>query len=295
MIVTAPLDDVVARYVSVSPALSSDAFTVAVIAPVSVFGELHTTLEMTGAEFAAVALAVLAVRAAAGPVDTETAGATAVFDTPNSRRAAARTIQDTGDSIGAPVPEPSSGDGTEATAAGIGTMAAGAVDTGAAITRAAVRTLVAVCDAAVRRCVAAAAGNLTRAEVSSTGNAAGFAFRWGAGCDGVAVETESLPRFADTAVVGRSTDRFARVPSGRRVVSEWTAESALAWESDVSAGEAQANPAPPETTAAPIPSATARPPTRPTWADARITLNLPTGLQSYACRNKMGKQYLRKA
>jgi hypothetical protein len=147
------LDDVVARYVSVSPALASDAFTVAVIAPVSVSGSLHTTLEMTGATFEAVALAVLAVRAAAGPVDTGTAGATAVFDTPNSRRAAARTIQDTGDSTGTPVPEPSNGDGTEATAVGIGTMAgaAGATATGVAMTWAAVETRVAVCDATALR------------------------------------------------------------------------------------------------------------------------------------------------
>jgi len=107
------------------------------------------------------------------------------------------------------------------------------------------------------------------------------------------LEPESLTRFDDAA--GRAVGRSPRVRDAGLGASEWTAESVLAGESNVSAGEAQADPAPPVTTAAPIPSATARPPTRPTWADARITLILPTALQSSACRKKIGREYLRKA
>jgi len=90
------------------------------------------------------------------------------------------------------------------------------------------------------------------------------------------------PRRAPVSVSGR----FHRV----RVVGP--AESARADEaasvpvSEGSAGVAQACPAPPETIAAPIPSATARPPTRPTWADARFTLNLPTALRTSARQRK---------
>ena len=161
------------------------------------------------------------------------------------------------------------------------------------MTCAAVETLVTVCEAPIPGSAAIAAGNLTRADwgaaVSSVGNDADLAFRWGTGCDGVAVESAPLPRLAAAAGARWATARFGRVRSGRLGASEWTAESALTGESDVSAGAAQANPAPPVTTAAPIPSATARPPTRPTWADARITLILPTALQTPACRKKLGR------
>ena len=132
--------------------LASVARTVPVTAPVLAFGALNATLEMTGVAFAATNLAAAALGAAGCPVDTGIAGATAILDAPSSRRTAAKTIQDTGDCAGMPEPEPSSGDGTDVSAAGIGTMAAGAADTGAAITRAAERTLVAVCDAAAAGC-----------------------------------------------------------------------------------------------------------------------------------------------
>ena len=135
-----------------SPTLASVARTVPVTAPVSVFAGLNATLAITGAEFAATNLAAAALGVAGCPVDTGIAGATAIFDAPSSRRTAARTIQDIGDCAGMPVPEPSSGDGNDAAAAGAATMAAGAADTGAAMTRAAERALVAVCDATLAGC-----------------------------------------------------------------------------------------------------------------------------------------------
>ena len=125
VIVTAPLVDVVALYVSVSPKLASVARTVPVTAPVMAFGSLTGTLEMTGAEFEATNFTV-AVGKASWLVETETAGATAVFDAAVWRRATARTAQDSGDSVGTPVPEPSNGDGTAVNAAGTGTIAGAA-------------------------------------------------------------------------------------------------------------------------------------------------------------------------
>ena len=105
-------------------------------------------------------------------------------------------------------------------------------------------------------------------------------FEWDCWPDG----PESRPVPVGATGAARSTARDPRVRGDAGDASAWATESAAVWESVVSAGAAQADPAPPATTAAPIPSATARPPTRPTWADARITLNLPTAPQGLCLR-----------
>jgi len=91
------------------------------------------------------------------------------------------------------------------------------------------------------------------------------------------VDPES-PRRAPVSAAGR----LQRVRVVGPAESARADEAASVPASEGSAGFAQADPAPPVTTAAPIPSATARPPTRPTWADARFTLNLPTALRTSA-------------
>ncbi len=112
-----------------------------------------------------------------------------------------------------------------------------------------------------------------------------------------AADDGAFPGKAGAEVRGVDAGATRRAPvsaAGRlqRVRVVGPAESARAGEaasvpvSEGSAGVAQADPAPPVTTAAPIPSATARPPTRPTWADARFTLNLPTALRTSAQQRK---------
>ncbi len=90
------------------------------------------------------------------------------------------------------------------------------------------------------------------------------------------------PRRAPVSAAGR----LKRVRVVGPAESARADEAASVPASEGSAGFAQADPAPPETTAAPIPSATARPPTRPTWADARFTLNLPTAQRTSARQRK---------
>ncbi len=114
-----------------------------------------------------------------------------------------------------------------------------------------------------------------------------------------AADDGAFPGKAGAEVRGVDAGATRRAPvsaAGRlhrvRVRAVGPTESARADEaasvpvSEGSAGVAQADPAPPVTTAAPIPSATARPPTRPTWADARFTLNLPTALRTSAQQRK---------
>lgn len=259
------------------------AVTVPVIAPVLAFGALSDTLAMTGEEFVT---AAVAAGAASWTVDTVTEGATTVLGASGSRRAAARTIHDTGDSTGTPVPEPSNGEGTEPTeaVAGAATMtgaaAAGATETGAVMTSEATDAPVAGSAGAAAATLAARSiredrsGETLRNAESDTATA-GPEFGRGLELACCCLCCAPPPRPNDAVDATRPAGRPARFLDAEAGASDWAAESAVTGESDVSAGVAQANPAPPETTAAPIPSATARPPTRPTWADARITLNSP--------------------
>jgi hypothetical protein len=262
-------------------------------------------LEITGGLFATTAAAATDATGSA-VVAINAAGATAL-GSPLWRRATAATIHDTGDSIGAPGPDPNNGDSTESTfaVAGACTMTGaatvGATDSGATVwaatgrscfvaARATGRTAgaaarITACTRAVRGVELALGSAVTRSGIA-TAAADGGVFLGGVSsgrADAVVrgVDPEP-PRRAPVSVAGR----LHRV----RVVGP--AESARADEatsvpvSEGSAGVAQADPAPPVTTAAPIPSATARPPTRPTWADARFTLNLPTALRTSARQRK---------
>ena len=275
------------------------------IAPVVALGAPNGTSRITGGLFATTAAAATDATGSA-VVAINAAGATAL-GSPLWRRATAATIHDTGDSIGALGPDPNNGDSTESTfaVAGACTMT-GAATVGATNTGATDWLATGLCCSvatAAMGCTAAVTARVT----ACTRGTRGVELTLGSAVtrSGIATEAaddEVFPagvRSGRAGAVVRGVDPGSprRAPvsaAGRlqRVRVVGPAESARAGEaasvpaSEGSAGVAQADPAPPETIAAPIPSATARPPTRPTWADARFTLNLPTALQTSAQQRK---------
>ena len=272
-----------------------------VIAPVAALAVPSVTSAITGGLFTTAAAA--ATDATGGAVVAITAAGATARGSPLWRRATAATIHDTGDSIGALGPDPNNGVGAESTCAVAGactmTGAAtvGATDTGATdwlatglrcsvATTATGRTAGATACNRGTRGVALMLGSAVTRSGIATAAADGDVFPAGvrsgrAGAVVRGVDPDS-PRRAPVSVAGR----FHRVRVVGPAESARDDEAASLPVSEGSAGVAQAYPAPPETTAAPIPSATARPKARPTCADARITMNLPTALRTSARQRK---------
>ena len=108
-----------------------------------------------------------------------------------------------------------------------------------------------------------------------------FLWDWGASmlmANGGASDWEGRVRPCSVTVGVRVGFAFARAAERRpaeRVELDSSFESALPEDAVESAGSAQAVAAPPRPTAAPMPSATASPPTRPTYSDERIEFPPP--------------------
>ena len=282
------------------------------IAPVAALAVPSVTSAITGGLFTTAAAAATDA-AGSAVVAINAAGATAL-GSPLWRRATAATIHDTGDSIGALGPDPNNGDGAESTiavagactmtgAATVGATDTGAIDWPAAGRSCSVATTAtgrsAGATARITACTRAARGvelmlgsAVTRSAIATA--AADGGGSWAASdragrCGGAWCRRRRDPArpglSGGPAPPGPSpSSRPNRVRPGRRSGLRPSVGGVPV--SEGSAGVAQADPAPPVTTAAPIPSATARPPTRPTWADARFTLNLPTALRTSAQQRK---------
>ena len=280
----------------------SEAEIVPVTAPVPALAALSVTPEITGALLATTAGGVtggvtgfcatgfFAAAAGTWPVQTVAATGAATPDRPSSRRAAANTAHDMGESTSVPEPVCSSGESTEripVAAAVRGAVIAGAC---AATATGAPETASATTDAAVR---AAARDGVTVSAAAGCGSGRVSAT--------IGVWTAARPAAAGRGTVGnlvaacgsgagpalrrarRSVSDARGWAEGRTDLGDRTAESvrsavgaASAGESatagDGPSGDAWAAPA----AMRPTPRATARAPTRPMTAEADVG-HLPPG------------------